>query len=222
MLAFLFLSSRRPWCRAPLLLGHKGPLNMSVKDCAVLRSGEPVNVNVTPRSAPVLKFQHADLKRLFEYWHLRRRGDGLPMREDIDPLDLGWMLDRISLFECHDGAAADGGVRFRCRVAGTWYSRRFEFEATGSWLDTWPDEHMRDAVQAFYRLVHGDGRPRRVVRQYDAGDMPTMYEGAGLPLAARDGAGIAMILVGAAPIDAADLSGLDLIHAGGSYRSWAG
>jgi|GEM_PF-5529446 len=225
MLFFLLCERCRPCGRALSCLGRKGPPNMTMNDRAVRRpgtfnAGEPENV--ASDLPAVLKFQHADLRRLHDYWLARRHGDGLPMREDIDPLDLGWMLDRISLFECHAGAAADGGVRFRCRVAGTWYARRFDFEANGSWLDTWPDQHMRQSVQAFYRLIHGDGRPRRVVRQYDAGDVPIIYEGAGLPLGARTGTGVAMILVGAALIDAVDLTGLELIYAGGPYRNWAG
>jgi len=181
-----------------------------------------------------LKFQHADLTRLHDYWHARCRDGGLPLRGDIDPVDLGWMLDRISLFECHEGSAPGQPVRFRCRVAGTWYRQRFDFEANGSWLESWPDLAMRDSVAAFYRLIHADGKARRVVRDCSADGVATAYEGAGLPLAAgtaaegRPGAGgapgaggVAMILVGAAPVTEPDLTGLRLIHAAGPYRSWS-
>jgi len=169
----------------------------------------------------LLKFQHADLARLYDYWRERCRGDGLPLRDDIDPVDLGWMLDRISLFECHPGSGPGEAMRFRCRVAGTWYSRRFDFEANGSWLDDWPDAAMRESAQAFYRLIAGDGAARRVVRSFETDDGAVAYEGAGLPLAAGQQPGVAMILIGAAPIADPDLTGLRLIHAAGPYRNWS-
>lgn len=182
-----------------------------------------------------LKFQNADLTRLYDYWHERCRDGRLPLRGDIDPVDLGWMLDRISLFECHAGEGPGAPLRFRCRVAGTWYRQRFDFEANGSWLDSWPDIAMRDSVAAIYRLIHADGRARRVVRDCSVDDVSIAYEGAGLPLAAGaatdrgvpgpggvpGAGGVAMILVGAAPVTEPDLTGLRLIHAAGPYRSWS-
>jgi hypothetical protein len=146
----------------------------------------------------------------------------LPSRDDIDPVDLGWMLDRISLFECFDTP-----LRFRCRVAGTWYSLRFDFEANGSWLHDWPNGAMRESAMALYRLIHADGRPRRVIRQFMIDGVATLYEGAALPLGPSQSviadrpAGVTMILVGAAPIAEADLTGLSLLYEAGSYRSWS-
>lgn len=171
----------------------------------------------------MLNFQHADLTRLYTYWLARRHGAGLPLRDDIDPVDLGWMLDRVSLFDCHPGSNSSGEpapMRFRCRVAGTWFSRRFDFEANGSWLEDWPDAAMRDAVITLYRKVHGDGQARRMVRHFEAEGMTLTYEGAALPLGSVGQAGVAMILVGAAPISNPDLDGLTLFHAAGPYRSW--
>lgn len=165
----------------------------------------------------MLTFQHADLKRLYEYWSRHRPGAALPAREDIDPIDLGWMLDRISLFECHENP-----LRFRCRVAGTWYSLKFDFEANGSWLHDWPDSAMRDSVLALYKLIHADGRPRRLIRQFTHDGITSMYEGAALPLTAQHGGtDVAMILVGAAPITEPDFTGLKLIFEAGSYRNWS-
>ncbi len=165
----------------------------------------------------MLTFQHADLKRLYEYWSRHRPGPALPARADIDPIDLGWMLDRISLFECHENP-----LRFRCRVAGTWYSLKFDFEANGSWLHDWPDSAMRDSALALYKLIHADGRPRRVIRQFTHDGITSMYEGAALPLTAQHGGtDVAMILVGAAPITEPDFTGLKLIFEAGSYRNWS-
>lgn len=200
----------------------------------------------------MLSFQHADLRRLHDYWSARRPRDvtpsggglGLPSRHDIDPVDLGWMLDRIALLECHDNP-----LRFRCRVAGTWFSLRLAFEASGAWLHDWPNDVIRDTAISVYRLVHADGRPRRVIRQFTIDGVATLYEGAVLPLGADPAAaapaiaasvsaapvmaapamvpgtgnpaGVAMLLIGAAPIAEADLAGLSLAHESGSYRSWS-
>jgi hypothetical protein len=184
----------------------------------------------------MLTFQHADLRRLYAYWSARQpdegAGDALPSRDDIDPVDLGWMLDRISLFECHENP-----LRFRCRVAGTWYSLRFDFEANGSWLHDWPDSAMRESVLTLYRMIHADSRPRRVIRQFTHQGVTTLYEGAALPLGASHNQaslsqathgqsidthhGVAMILVGAAPITTADLTGMSLIFESGAYRNWS-
>ena len=171
----------------------------------------------------MLTFQQSDLKRLYDYWSARRQGHVLPARDDIDPVELGWMLDRISLFECHDepDAAHPDPVRFRCRVAGTWYSLRFDFEANGSWLHDWPDSHMRNSALALYQMIHADGKPRRIVRQFKVDGITSMYEGAALPLSAsKTHQGVAMILVGAAPTTNPDMTGLRLFFEAGDYHNW--
>jgi PAS domain len=43
--------------------------------------------------------KHCDLVRLLSYWHDRRGARTFPQRVDIDPLDLRFMLDRITLTE---------------------------------------------------------------------------------------------------------------------------
>lgn len=165
----------------------------------------------------MLTFQHADLKRLYGYWSERRHGVVLPTRDDVDPVDLGWMLDRIALVECHEDP-----LRFRCRVAGTWYSLRFDFEANGTWLHDWPNGAMRESALALYIRVHTDGQPRRLIRQFAVDGVTTMYEGVALPLSANHQASkVAMIMIGAAPIQHPDLSGLSLICEAGSFRNWS-
>jgi len=179
-------------------------------------------------SGLMLIFQQSDLKRLYDYWSARRHGAVLPARDDIDPIELSWMLDRISLFECHDTpdpGPAEGShpdpVRFRCRVAGTWYSLRFDFEANGSWLHDWPDSAMRDSALTLYRLVHADGKPRRIVRKFTVDGITSMYEGAALPLSAsKTHQGVAMIMVGAAPIADPDMTGMRLFFEAGNYHNW--
>jgi hypothetical protein len=41
----------------------------------------------------------ADLRKLFDYWRVLRRGRPMPSKNDIDPLDIGWALSRIYLMD---------------------------------------------------------------------------------------------------------------------------
>lgn len=40
-----------------------------------------------------------DLRRLFDYWRVQRCGRLMPSRGDIDPLDIGWALNRVFLVD---------------------------------------------------------------------------------------------------------------------------
>ena len=46
--------------------------------------------------------RHPDLQRLLAYWRRRCDGRAFPRRADIDPLDFGYMLERIALTEIHE------------------------------------------------------------------------------------------------------------------------
>ena len=41
--------------------------------------------------------RHRDLLRLIDYWRGKRGARNFPRRADIDAVDLGFMLDRITL-----------------------------------------------------------------------------------------------------------------------------
>src|SRR3546814_6166834 len=56
------------------------------------------------------------LQRLLGYWQAHRHGDALPGRDDIDPLEMAWILGDLSLVEVHRGA---GGLRYRFRLIGS-------------------------------------------------------------------------------------------------------
>lgn len=57
--------------------------------------------------------QEPDLRRLADYWHVRRRDRRMPRRTDIDPIDIPWALSRIYLVDYE----ADSQT-FRYRLAG--------------------------------------------------------------------------------------------------------
>ena len=90
-----------------------------------------------------------DLRRLLAYWDEKRGARRFPGRADIDPIDLRFMLDRIALIEVHDQ-----GRRFKLRVVGSWWSRKFGFEPTGIWLEDWPNpEQMQLTLKSYEKLL---------------------------------------------------------------------
>lgn len=60
-----------------------------------------------------------DLIRLLDYWRDKRGSRPMPMREDIDPLDIPWALPRLSLLDY------DPDSGFRYRLAGGEVSQVF-------------------------------------------------------------------------------------------------
>ena len=78
--------------------------------------------------------QHRDLRRLADYWLIKRTGRIMPTRGDIDPTDIPWALSRLYLV---DYDLASSRFRYRksksrcrtsqprsCRLAWWWRSSR--------------------------------------------------------------------------------------------------
>jgi hypothetical protein len=135
----------------------------------------------------------ARLRRLLAYWQSRRRGDALPGRADMDPLDLGWILGDVSLVEVHPGST---GPRFRFRLVGSRVAARFGFDPTGRWLEDFPgDDYPHHIGRAFAevaaRAMPFAERPNMVID-----GMLHNYEILRLPLAA-DGRRVDMLMIGA-------------------------
>ena len=132
-----------------------------------------------------------DLQRLLAYWHQKRGKQTFPARADIDPIDLGFMLDRIALVEVHEQASR----RFRLRVVGSWWSRKYDFEPTGSWLEDWPSSAQRDLTMASYEKLLTLRRPVILHRNEWLDGAMLSYEAALLPLS-DNGERISMIFAG--------------------------
>lgn len=139
---------------------------------------------------PVLA-QTPDLQRLIAYWHEQRAARDFPARKDIDPVDLSFMLDRIALVEVHDRRER----RFRLRLVGSWWSRKYDFEPTGRWLEEWPNPAQMKLTLASYERLLALRRPLLLRRNDWVGDTMLSYEAALLPLS-DDGDRISMIMAG--------------------------
>ena len=64
------------------------------------------------------------LRRMHEYWQGRCRGEQLPGRQDIDPLDFPWALGLVCLLDVERYPLA-----FRYRLDGTTIAERYGGQA---------------------------------------------------------------------------------------------
>lgn len=137
--------------------------------------------------------RHPDLVRLLNYWRRKCDGRELPRRADIDPVDFGYMLDRIALTEVHEDPR-----RYRLRVVGSWWARLVGFESTGMWMEDWPHANQRRiSIEAYERLIAAR-RPLWTSRDAWVDERRLSYEIMHLPLS-EDGARISMIMTAIGP-----------------------
>lgn len=132
-----------------------------------------------------------DIRRLLAYWHDQRGARRFPSRNDIDPVDLRFMLDRIALVEVHDQA----GRRFRLRLVGSWWSQKYGFEPTGWWLEDWPNPEQQKLTLASYERLLMLRQPVILNRNEWIDGTLLSYEAALLPLSENDER-ISMIVAG--------------------------
>lgn len=91
------------------------------------------------------------LQRLLQYWQDKRGSRAMPGRNDIDPLDIPWMLGDISLVEVHRPAAC---LRYRFRLIGSRVAERLGYDMTGKWLEDLPGPDYRAyLIEAFGEVV---------------------------------------------------------------------
>jgi hypothetical protein len=130
----------------------------------------------------------SDLRRVLRYWQSLRSERGIPSRSDIDPLDIPYILGRLSLIE-----VVGVPPRFRWRLAGSWFRERFGKEATGMMVEDWPDVDQRELLLHTYRRVVADRAPYLRVREITVERERFRYEAIILPLS-QDGQTVSMIM----------------------------
>jgi hypothetical protein len=137
--------------------------------------------------------RHPDLLRLLEYWQRKRGERAFPGRADLDPLDLAFMLERITLTEVHENPR-----RYRLRLVGSWWMRLVGFESTGMWLDDWPLANQRKLTSDTYDTLVTARRPLCMARDAWVDEKQLKYEILLLPLS-EDDARISMFMTGIGP-----------------------
>jgi hypothetical protein len=91
--------------------------------------------------SPILHRLHAD-------WEARRRGRAMPSRADFDPLDIKYILGRLSLLDVFYDP-----LRFRYRVHGSQIAERIGVDLTRKWLDHSPNPGQRQVASEHYAAV---------------------------------------------------------------------
>ena len=86
------------------------------------------------------------LSDLYSYWSLMRTGNALPLRSDLDPIDIPHLLPYLALVECTDSAR-----RIKFRLVGT--DVAFGSDPTGHFLhEEAPEGRYRQHITELYRL----------------------------------------------------------------------
>ena len=95
-------------------------------------------------------------RELFAYWRGKAKSGRLPLRKDIDPIDIPKLLPWLSLVEANWSGASP---RFRFRVVGSSVAERFGRDATGLWFEDAYDQHYYELQTTTFTEVATAGRP---------------------------------------------------------------
>ncbi len=97
----------------------------------------------------------ARLRALFGYWREKRGDRAMPVRADLDPLEIPTLLPIVWLVD-----VLDGGARFRYRLMGTEIVDVDGHDPTGRFLDeVLPDSDYADYWVGLFREVTRERRP---------------------------------------------------------------
>ncbi len=123
------------------------------------------------------------LRRVFALWMSKRHGRPMPLRSDIDPIDLHAALPFVILWD-----VTRPGPGFTCRVAGTEICHRAGRELRGQSLEAMAGDDG-DAILEEYRSVVASGHIHIIERRISWFGRPLRaYRRMVLPLTGRSGA----------------------------------
>lgn len=129
------------------------------------------------------------LKRLHHDWERRRNGREFPSRADFDPLELRYIVGRLSFI---DVLAPPG--RYRYRLHGTKVADRIGCDLTGKEVDEIGDKLWRERLRQHLSDTIEQRRPIAIVWERICSDERTWNcETIVFPLA-RDGTTIDMLM----------------------------
>lgn len=142
-------------------------------------------------SAEGLELETGDaaLKRLYRYWTERRGAKRFPSRADIDPLDFGYALGRVSLVD-----VLEHPRRYRYRLVSTSLTARLGYEMTGKFLDQVPETEMRAYTERLYAAAVASRVPLHSRDEAMLDGRRWRHEALILPLSS-DGDAVDMLLI---------------------------
>lgn len=135
-----------------------------------------------------MTLDHPLLQRLHDYWNGKRAGRAYPGREQIDPLELRFMLGSIILVDVEPEP-----LRFRYRLFGSEIVRRQGFDMTGKYLDQHPWPELAALARTAYLQVLDSGKPANIRRDGLIGDQYVRHDSLILPLGHER---VEMLLIG--------------------------
>jgi hypothetical protein len=135
------------------------------------------------------QIRHPDLRRLYDYWHARRKGRRYPARADIDPVEFSFALGNVTLVD-----VLYDPLRFRFRLMGTLMAQRAGIDLTGRMVDELPVPVYRDLLLEAYRTTIRTGEPNTMLHEQTVQGRVYEFEVLRLPLA-EDGETINMLLL---------------------------
>jgi hypothetical protein len=122
----------------------------------------------------------AAVRRLYAYWVERRGTKPFPSRDDIDPVDFGFVLGRISLVD-----VLEAPRRYRFRLVGTAITDHLGYEMTGKYLEDLPEAQMRAYLKRLYDKAVAQRAPLYERDQFDFDGRHWKSETILLPLSAN-------------------------------------
>lgn len=131
----------------------------------------------------------AVMQRLYAYWLECCKGKPYPARSDLDPVEFGFALGRVSLID-----VLEAPRRFRYRLVASTLTDYLGYEMTGKFTHQIPGPERRAYAEAFYARAVALQAPL-----YERGEMVLdgrrwKHEALVLPLSA-DGETINMLMV---------------------------
>ena len=141
--------------------------------------------------------ENPKLKKLFDYWLLLKGDKKLPLRNDVNPIDLAFMLGWILLIEIHPDPNSKENFRFRYRLSGAELDKISRCSLQGHWAHELNDNFQRQATIKAFQEAASTGKPNfYYVVLKKRGAKYLTYERVTLPLATSEPNQPGMLLVG--------------------------
>jgi hypothetical protein len=153
---------------------------------------DPLDATPSPLRS-IADLETAPLQDAWAQLEAKRGSRPFLRRADIDPAELKPLLSSIGLVDVHHAP-----LRFRIRLAGTSWRQSLDFEATGLWLDDWPNPVQKQLLELVWSTTVTIRQAVRTRRHAIVEGLPLNYEVMTIPLA-KDGRTIDMLLIMSSP-----------------------
>lgn len=130
------------------------------------------------------------LTRLFAYWTAKCGARAMPLRREVDPVELGYILGHLNLID-----VLRDPLRFLIRLHGTELARHEGEDRTGRLIDNLPQAEFSAVARAHFKAVVETGLPYRSMSDGMLDERVMHYEAILLPLSDQ-GHTVDRILIG--------------------------